>query len=429
MPKRATPLTAAKVKTAKAGRTKAGRPAKARRYGDGDGLYLLVRADGAAFWLFRYVLSGKKMRELGLGRARGPKAVTLAAARAAAAALHGLVRNGIDPLDQRKADRAQRAAAAQAEQANAITFRAVARFYMDAHEAGWGNSKHRQQWQNTLDTYVMPHMGEIAVGTVDSGAVMRVLEPIWHSKPETASRVRGRIESVLDFAAARAWRSGDNAARWKGHLSNLLPARAKLAPVEHHASLPWSAIGGFMATLQGVQSIAAKALRFAVLTAARSGEARGATWGEMDLADAIWTIPATRMKSGQQHRVPLSEAALAVLREAAKLRQNDGPAALVFPGASGAKPLSDMALARLVPSGATVHGFRSCFRTWAGETTSYPREVIEMALAHRLGDAVGQGYARGDLFQRRKSLMEAWAAFIAGPVVATGTVVPMRATA
>ena len=252
MPKRATPLSAAKVRVSGPG-----------RYADGDGLYLFVRrpaglpdatvpvlaASCPAFWVFRYVLGGR-MREMGLGRARGPNAVSLAEARGAANPLWRLVRNGVDPLDQRKAEALAARATTLAAQARAITFRAVAQFYLDAHEHGWRNAKHRQQWQKTLDTYAMPHMGDLAVADVGTAHVLRSLEPIWRVKPETAQRVRGRIEAVLNYATTREWRSGENPARWRGHLANLLPARGKVAPVEHHAALPWRQIGGFMAQLQ-----------------------------------------------------------------------------------------------------------------------------------------------------------------------------------
>ena len=276
-----------------------------------------------------------------------------------------------------------------------------------------GSEIHRQQWRQTLKDYVLPILGEQDVTALDTGAVMGVLEALWHTKPETASRVRGRIEAILNYASARGWRKADNPARWRGHLENLLPRKTKIAPVQHHAALPWRAVPEFIAALRSRQSMAARAVELAVLTAARSGEARGARWNEIDLGRKIWSIPASRMKSGRPHRVPLADSAITVLEGVALLRQdNDG---LVFPGMRGS-PLTDTAvskIAKLCAPGAelTLHGLRSSFRDWAGETTNHSREVIEQALAHRVGDAAEQAYARGDLFDKRRRLMDDWAAF------------------
>lgn len=392
--------------------------AKPGLYGDGAGLALRIGRQGAASWVLRYMRQGAA-REMGLGPVH---TVGLAEARERARRHRQDLLDGIDPLAQR--------VAAKAAAKPLATFAQVAEMYLTAHAPSWRSETHRRQWRQTLDDYVLPSLGTMGVAAIAVGDVMGIVEPLWHAKPETASRVRGRIKSLLDYATARGWRQGDNPARWRGHLANLLPARGKVAAVEHHAAMPWQDVPAFLAALAERSGIAAKALAFAVLTATRSGETRGATWGEIDLSAAVWTIPGARMKAGREHRIPLSGAALDVLREAATLRQGDGPAALVFPGASGAKPLSDVALAKLVPSGATVHGFRSAFRTWAGETTSFAREVIELALAHRLGDAVEQAYARGDLFQRRKRLMDAWASYCTvGTPAETGAVVPIRQAA
>ncbi len=418
MPRRPEPLSAAKVAKAKPG-----------RYGDGDGLYVLVREPDKAFWVFRYTVAGR-MREMGLGRARGPNAVTLAEARGKAAPLHRLVRNGGDPLAHRDAEAAATKAAARTERARAITFRAVARFYLDAHEAKWRNAKHRQQWQNTLDTYAMPHMGDLPVADVGTAHVLAALEPIWREKPETAQRVRGRIEAVLNYARTREWRSGENPARWRGHLANLLPARTKLAPVDHHAALAWREVGSFMTELRRQSGIGARALEFTVLTAARSGEALGATWAEIDLAAGIWTVPAGRMKAGKEHRVPLSAAALALLGQMVKLRTVDSPEAFVFPGVKPNKPLSNMAMAmtlrRMRRGDLTAHGFRSTFRDWCAEATNHPRELAEKALAHTLDDKVEAAYQRGDMFEKRRRLIEDWAEFCGRAFDTAGQVVPLR---
>jgi integrase len=424
MPKRAAGLTAAKVRTAKPG-----------RHVDGDGLMLFVRSRAARFWLLRYSYGGKR-REAGLGRAGEAKGdVTLAEAREKAADMRRMLKAGVDPLVHREAEAARLKAAAQQAAAQGVTFRAVADLYMGAHDAGWRNPKHRDQWRNTLASYAFPHFGDLPAGDVGTGHVMAALEPIWTTKPETATRVRGRIESVLDYAAARGWRSGDNPARWRGHLANLLPARGKVARVEHHAALPWREVGAFMAALveREADSVGALALRFAILTAARSGEVMGARWAEIDLTEAVWTVSAARMKAGQEHRVPLSAAALAVLRQAEALRTSKGADAFVFPGQRPGKGLSVMALAmtlrRMGREDLTVHGFRSTFRDWCAEATNYDRDTAEAALAHTLRDKVEAAYRRGDLFDKRRRLMDDWATFCGRPVVTTGTVTPIRATA
>jgi integrase len=420
MPKRAAGLTAAKVRTAKPG-----------RYVDGDGLMLFVRSPDARFWLLRYSHGGKR-REAGLGRAgEGPNDVTLAEARQKAADMRRLLKAGIDPLAQRDADAAAVKAAAQEAAAHAMTFREVADLYLNAHNAGWRNAKHRMQWRNTLATYADPHMGDLPAGDVETAHVMAALEPIWTTKPETATRVRGRIEAVLDYAKARGWRTGENPARWRGHLANLLPARDKVARVEHHAALPWRDVGAFMVALgeREAGSVAALALRLTILTAARSGEVLGARWAEIDTTEAVWTVPAERMKAGREHRVPLTDAALTELRQVAELRTNNAADAFVFPGQKPSKGLSVMAMAmvlrRMDRGDLTVHGFRSSFRDWCAEQTSFDRDTAEAALAHTLRDKTEAAYRRGDLFDKRRRLMEAWAAFCACPTM-PAEVVPIR---
>jgi len=411
MPRRAKGVTAAQVE----------RGSKPGRYGDGAGLYLLVRSREAKFWLFRYVRDGK-MREMGVGPATGRTAVSLADARAKARELHDRVREGKDPLAEREAEKAKAKAEAAKAQASAMTFGQVAAMFLAAHEAGWRNEKHRQQWRNTLRDYVLPTLGAEPVADIDTGAVMRLLEPLWRDKTETASRVRGRIESVLDYAKARGWRDGENPARWRGHLDHLLPARAKVQRVRHHEALPWREIGGFMAGLREHTAISARCLEFLILTATRSGEVRGAKWREIDLDHAVWTIPAERMKAGREHRVPLSNAAIHVLRQMALLGCE--PEAFVFPGYKGA--LSDVALAKAAGEGCTVHGFRSTFRDWCAEATNYPRELAEAALAHVLRDKTEAAYQRGDLIEKRRRLMAEWATFCSRALPA-GEVVPLRA--
>jgi integrase len=407
--RKAAGLTAAKVTSAKPG-----------RYGDGKGLYLFVRSPTARFWLYRYTMNGR-MREMGLGRAgEGAEAVSLVEARDKAAELFKMVKAGVDPLDKREADAKEAAAEAQRAAIRGKTFRTVAEAYLEAHEDSWRNPKHRQQWRNTLDAYAHPHFGDLPVAEVGTEHVLSALEPIWRQKPETATRVRGRVESVLDYATSRGWRSGENPARWRGHLSNLLAARSKVAPVEHHAALPWAEIGEFLPQLKAQPGVAAKALEFTIYTAARSGETLGATWGEIDLAAKVWTVPAERMKANREHRIPLSEPALAVLREMQKLRTVDDADAYVFPGAKPGRPLSIMAmtmtLRRMKRDALTVHGFRSTFRDWTRETTATPREVAEAALAHTLESKVEAAYARGDLFAKRARLMDQWAKYCGLPV-------------
>lgn len=371
----------------------------------GKGLYLQITSSGARSYLLRYRLHGRS-REMGLGSF---DLVGLAEAREAATEYRKLVKQGIDPIDHRNRERI----ALRMAQESRLCFEEAARRYIAANEAAWRNPKHRQQWRNTLATYVYPAIGRIPVGEIETPHVLEVLNPIWQAKPETASRVRGRIETVLDWAKANGYREGENPARWRGHLAKILPPRAKLAAVEHHAALAYDDMAPFMVDLRSRDALSARALEFLVLTAARSGEVRGATWDEIDLEKGLWTIPASRMKAAKEHRVPLSAPAQTLLKTLSNVRT--GP--FVFPSA-GERPLSETAfsalLKRMDRADITAHGFRSTFRQWCAEQTNFPREVAEAALAHSLKDKVEAAYQRGDLFEKRKKLMEAWASFIAG---------------
>ena len=381
-----------------------------------SGLALQISASGARSWVLRAMVGGKR-RDMGLG---GFPDVTLAGARGAAREARAKIKAGIDPIAEGRAARS----ALRASVAAAITFELASRQYIEAHEPGWRNAKHAQQWRNTLETYANPVIGGVLVRDVALPQVLAVLEPIWREKTETASRLRGRIESVLDWATARGYRDGLNPARWRGHLDTLLPAPRKVAKSDHHAALPVSELGAFMRALRNQEGMGARALEFAILTAARSGEVRGATWEEIERNAAVWKVPASRMKAGKEHRVPLSPAALALLRAVPRMAGTD----LVFPAPRGGL-LSDMTLTavlRRMGVAAVPHGFRSSFRDWCSERTNYPREVAEMALAHSIGDKVEAAYRRGDLFDKRRKLMTEWAAFCAKPEPKRGDVVSIR---
>ena len=411
MPKKLTnALTPMTVKNAKAG-----------RHADGSGLHLLVKDGGARSWVYRFMLRGKS-RDVGLGPAAGTDAVSLADARDAAAALRFKVKAGIDPLEQRRRDAAEALAAAQAATVAGITFKAVAEAYITANEGNWRNPKHCQQWRNTLETYAYPIVGDLPVADVVTAHVLKIIEPIWKDKAETASRVRGRIETILDAAKARGYREGENPARWRGHIAQILPARARLTR-GHHKAMPYDALPEFVARLRKREAIAALALEFTILTACRTGEVIGATSAEIDLNKAAWTIPAARMKAGKEHRVPLSPRAVEIL-EATKQLEKDW----LFPAASGGK-LSGMAmtmLLRRMNADVTVHGFRSSFRDWAAECTGYAHEVCEMALAHAIGNKAEAAYRRGDVFEKRRRLMTDWAAHCARSDTSAEKVTPIR---
>jgi integrase len=375
-------------------------------YGDGGGLYLKV-SEGGKSWLFRFKLHGKATW-MGLGAVAD---YSLAEAREKARACRRMVAEGVNPIDQRR--EAQEAA----REAQRQTFQAVAERCIAAHKAEWRNAKHAAQWESTLSLYAYPHFGSRPVQSVAVSHVLAALEPIWTEKPETASRVRGRIEAVLDYATARKLRSGENPARWRGNLDHLLPRRSKVARVKHHAAAPYTDIPALMTKLEKSNGTAALCLRFAILTAARSGEARGATWGEIDMEAAVWNVPGERMKAGREHRVPLSTPVLAILREMAQLGAN--PSGLVFPGQARGKPLSDVAVSKALRAaggdGFTVHGCRSSFRQWVAEQTAYPSDVAEMALAHTNKDKVEAAYQRSDLFEKRRRLMDDWGTYATTP--------------
>lgn len=374
-------------------------------YSDGGGLNLQIAPSGGRSWIFRYQRTGRR-HYMGLG---GAAAVTLADARQKASEARKILGEGKDPIE---AARAQVAATA-ATKAKATTFREAANRYIASHATGWRNAKHAAQWGATLESYAFPVLGGVSVAAVDVAMVLRVLEPIWSDKTETARRLRGRIEAILDWAAARNMRTGDNPARWRGLLMHLLPKRPQAAAVKHHPALPYTRIGEFMAALRRQGGDAARALEFLILTAVRTSEVTGARWHEIDIEKAVWIVPADRIKAGKEHRVPLPEPALVILRAMAETRQGE----FVFPGGRRGRPLSQMAMAgvleRMRCDDITVHGFRSCFRDWAAERTNYPRDVAEMALAHAVGDKVEAAYRRSDLFEKRQRMMADWARYCA----------------
>jgi integrase len=387
------------------------------RYNDGGGLYLAVGEGNSKSWVFRYALRGRK-RYMGLGPVH---TISLAKAREKARQYRELLLEGIDPMEHRRGV----IDVALLEAATVMTFKECALAYIGAHEAAWKNQKHVQQWKNTLTTYAYPVIGNLPVQGVDTGLVMKVLEPIWVSKSETASRVRGRIEVILDWAKVRAYRMGENPARWKGHLNTLLPSKSKVRRVRHHAALPYNQLGAFMVELRKREGFGALGLELTILTAARTGEIINATWDEIDLDNKLWIIAAERMKAGKKHRVPLSIPALAVLDKLLIARMSD----FILPGKTKVHSISNMAflqtLKRMKRPDLTTHGFRSTFRDWAAERTAYPHEVAEMALAHTVGNKVEAAYRRGDMFEKRQRIMEDWAAYC-GTISKDNNVVAIR---
>ena len=368
-----------------------------------NGLGLKVMPAGTRAWVLRTVVAGKR-REYGLG---GYPTVTLASARERARAMLDQLFAGIDPAVTKK----QAKSALAAQRAKAVNFKTLAEQYIAQHEAGWKNAKHAAQWTSTLETYAFPTIGNMVAADIDTPSVLRVLQPIWTDKSETASRLRGRIEAVLDFATAKGLREGPNPARWKGNLALTLPAKRKISTVKHHPAVPVKDMPSFFKALRSREGMAARALEFLTLTAARSGEVRGAQWNEIDLTKKIWVIPAERMKAKREHRVPLSKQTIVLLK--ALPTKNTG--ALIFPSNKPTSKLSDMALTavmRRMEIEAVPHGLRSSFRDWVGEETAFPREVAEMALAHVVANATEGSYARGDLFEKRRTLMQEWGSYL-----------------
>ncbi len=387
------------------------------RYADGGGLYLQVSKWGTKAWVFRYMKDGRS-RWMGLGDIA---TFSLKEARDRAKAARQILADGIDPLEARQ----QAKDAKRIEAARTITFDEAAARYIKAHKAGWKNAKHADQWQSSLTRFVSPVFGEMPVGTIDTALVMQALEPIWSSKTETASRTRGRVEAVLDWATARGYRNGDNPARWRGHLDKLLPAKTKVARVKHQPAMDYRDVPAFMKTLRAAESLSARALELTILTAARTGETINARWEEMDPEAKLWTVPGDRTKSGREHRVPLSKRAVALLRTVARHHSSK----YVFPGLRIGRPLSNMAMLELLRgmngNGFTVHGFRSSFRDWAAHETNFPREIAETALAHVLKDKTEAAYQRGDLLEKRRRLMSAWENYCGNPR-SSGEVVTLR---
>lgn len=380
-------------------------------------LYLNVTHSSAS-WVYRY-WDGERNRDMGLGSF---PPVTLATARGDVTSFNLIRRDGLDPLAVREAKRSENKAE------DSPSFDRCAELFLADKEAEWRNAKHRAQWRSTLGTYASPIFGKKPISGIGLEDVLAALQPIWATKTETASRLRGRIENVLDWATVKGYRQGDNPARWRGHLDKLLPRRSKAAPQKHHPALPYADVPGFFAKLRQESGTAVNCLEFTILTASRTGEVIAARWDEIDFETKVWTVPPERMKAKREHRVPLTGHALAVLEAMKKVKQND----FVFPGQRAKRPLSNMAmlkvLARMGYGQYTVHGFRSSFRDWAAEQTSFPHEVAEMALAHVIGNKAEAAYRRGDLFEKRRKLMEAWARYTS-TLAKSGNVTELRTAA
>jgi integrase len=387
-------------------------------YSDGGGLCLQVSSYNTKAWVFRYMIAGRP-RKMGLGDF---ELVSLKKAREKRSAAYALVKDGIDPIDERAA----RLSAQAAEKAKGLTFKECAEGYIEAHKAGWKNVKHAAQWTATLETYAYPIIGKLQVQDIETVHIEKILRPIWNEKTETASRVRGRIEKVLDRAKALGLRSGDNPARWTGHLSELFPAKSQVAPVEHHPAMPYAELPAFMAKLRAKEGVSARALEFTILTASRTGDTIGATRKELNERDSLWTVPKERVKGKRgarkkDHVIPLSKAALAAL----DAEEGD----YLFPGGKEGAGLSNAAMSELLkgmgysPDYATVHGFRSTFKDWCSDMTSFPNEMSEVALSHTVSDKVEAAYRRGNMVERRRQMMEAWAKYCAGKAVGGDNVV------
>jgi integrase len=396
--------------------------AKPGRYGDGRGLWLQVSQSGTKSWMFRFMRDGVP-RHMGLGPIYD---VSLAEAREKASAARKQLLDGLDPIQVRQAARIQ----VRLEAARTMSFRQAAETYIKSHESGWKGHKHAAQWSATLETYAFPLIGHLPVTAIDTALVLKVLEPIWNKTTETANRVRGRIEKVLDFVKAQGTPTGENPARWRGHLATQLPARSDVSPVEHHPALPYGAIPTFMGDLRSREGVSARALEFTILSGLRTSEVIGARWAEFDFLKNEWTVPGTRMKgrknkARRDHRVPLCPDVIDILQNLPREGE------YVFPGQRAGQPISNMAmlkvLKRMGRADLTVHGFRSSFRDWAAERTNYPREVCEMALAHTIGNDVEAAYRRGDLFTKRAALMRDWAHYCSTAPSTAVNVVPLRA--
>jgi integrase len=400
-------LTSRKVKALQAKK-------KPGYYADGSGVYLQISRYGTSSWVFRYTLDGR-VRDMGMGSA---EIITLRGAREMAREFRQQLISGEDPLALRNAKKEAR----RAEEAKRKTFIECADAYIAAHSGEWRSSKHVAQWRSSLEMYAYPVLGKLPVDAIELPHILNVLEPIWREKRETASRLRGRIERILAWATVRRYRKGDNPAKWEHHLDELLPKIPKDAQKKHHAALPLGELGGFMAELRARTGTVTRALEFTILTASRSGEVRGARWDEVDLKEAVWVIPADRMKSNRAHRVPLSDRAVKILRD--MHRENE----YVFPGARGPR-MSTTAMLELTwevgGKDLTVHGFRSCFSDWCRDQTSFSRDVVEMALAHTIKDKSEAAYRRLDALDKRRRLMEQWSRFLMAPRV-TAKVTPLR---
>jgi integrase len=387
---------------------------KPGQHAAGGGLYLKVSAPGMGSWFFRYKIDGKT-RRMGLGRAgtastANKDPLTLAEATTAALDPRSRLSKGIDPMEHRNELERQK-------ETTGATFDSLANEYIAAHRVGWKNAKHAQQWENTLKTYASPIIGKLRPGAVTTALVLNVLnkDDFWAKKPETASRVRNRIELVLDAAKAKGLREGENPARWRGHLDKLLPRRDKVQPVKHHTALPYYELPAFMTLLADAEDMTSKAMQMTILTACRTSEVLSATWNEINMSASTWTIPAVRMKARKEHRVPLTDAVITLLQSMPSIEGNP----YIFAGMRQGRPLSNMAmlmgLRRMERDDLTMHGFRSTFRDWAGECTPHPRDVCEQALAHSLGNSVEAAYRRGDMFEKRRALMDDWAAYATRP--------------